>query len=102
MVYRFRIAGGKNHFAGNFIGIDGASHKFTEGDVEMKPTTKSKVGRREVPTEWNVKIPAHEISINIVALNSQSWMGTTIPYWEGPILFRGSHSGVGYLEMTGY
>jgi predicted secreted hydrolase len=23
-------------------------------------------------------------------------------YWEGPVSFRGSHSGVGYLEMTGY
>jgi predicted secreted hydrolase len=31
-----------------------------------------------------------------------SWMATSFPYWEGPIGFRGSHSGVGYLEMTGY
>ena len=29
-------------------------------------------------------------------------MGTSFPYWEGPIAFRGSHAGVGYLEMTGY
>jgi predicted secreted hydrolase len=29
-------------------------------------------------------------------------MGTRVPYWEGPISFRGSHSGVGYLELTGY
>jgi predicted secreted hydrolase len=29
-------------------------------------------------------------------------MGTSFPYWEGPIAFRGSHGGVGYLEMTGY
>jgi predicted secreted hydrolase len=29
-------------------------------------------------------------------------MGTSFPYWEGPISFGGSHSGVGYLEMTGY
>ena len=36
------------------------------------------------------------------ALNARSWMGTSFPYWEGPISFRGSHSGVGYLEMTGY
>ena len=29
-------------------------------------------------------------------------MGTSFPYWEGPISFSGSHAGVGYLEMTGY
>ena len=32
----------------------------------------------------------------------KSWMGTSFPYWEGPISFGGSHSGLGYLEMTGY
>jgi predicted secreted hydrolase len=37
-----------------------------------------------------------------VPLNAKSWMGTSFPYWEGPIGFAGSHSGVGYLEMTGY
>jgi predicted secreted hydrolase len=29
-------------------------------------------------------------------------MGTSFPYWEGPIRVAGSHTGVGYLEMTGY
>ncbi|MEO0830197.1 MAG: lipocalin family protein, partial [Pseudomonadota bacterium] len=24
------------------------------------------------------------------------------PYWEGPVKISGSHSGSGYLEMTGY
>jgi predicted secreted hydrolase len=35
-------------------------------------------------------------------VNPKCWMGTRFPYWEGPIGFSGSHSGVGYLEMTGY
>jgi predicted secreted hydrolase len=29
-------------------------------------------------------------------------MATSVPYWEGPISFKGSHEGVGYLELTGY
>ena len=37
-----------------------------------------------------------------LSLNPDSWMATSIPYWEGPILIEGSHTGVGYLEMTGY
>jgi predicted secreted hydrolase len=35
-------------------------------------------------------------------LNPRAWMRTSFAYWEGPISFHGSHSGVGYLELTGY
>ena len=42
------------------------------------------------------------LAIECTPLNPRSWMGTTFPYWEGPIRFAGSHTGVGYLEMTGY
>jgi predicted secreted hydrolase len=35
-------------------------------------------------------------------LNPQSWMNLTVSYWEGPLRFTGTHSGRGYLEMTGY
>ena len=41
-------------------------------------------------------------SVETLPLNAKSWMGTSFPYWEGPISFAGSHAGVGYLEMTGY
>ena len=53
-------------------------------------------------TNWNIKVVNIGIDININAINSASKMPTLYPYWEGPISFNGSHSGVGYLEMTGY
>ena len=49
-----------------------------------------------------IEIPAHRLAIDCTALNPQSWMGTSFPYWEGPIGCDGTHTGVGYLEMTGY
>jgi predicted secreted hydrolase len=42
------------------------------------------------------------LAIECRPLNPRSWMGTSFPYWEGPISFAGSHTGLGYLEMTGY
>ena len=27
---------------------------------------------------------------------------TGVVYWEGPVMADGSHSGEGYVEMTGY
>ena len=44
---------------------------------------------------------AHQ-AIDCTPLNARSWMGTSFPYWEGPVSFTGSHTGLGYLEMTGY
>jgi hypothetical protein len=49
------------------------------------------------------KPPArHRLALDTEALKPQSWMGTAFAYWEGPIRFRGSHGGRGYLELTGY
>jgi len=102
MLFRLRHSGGQNYFAGNWIGLDGISHSLVEGSFAMMPTAQSKVNGREVPTEWSIEIPTQKVKINSVALNSQSWMGTSFPYWEGPIRVQGSHHGMGYLEMTGY
>ena len=55
-----------------------------------------------MPTAWSIAIPARGLRSKAAPLNATSWMGTSFPYWEGPISFHGSHSGVGYLEMTGY
>jgi len=40
--------------------------------------------------------------VEVGALNPQAWMDMSIPYWEGPVRVSGSHTGMGYLEMTGY
>jgi len=49
-----------------------------------------------------VQLPARGLDVETTALNLQSWMPLSFPYWEGPIRFDGSHPGRGYLEMTGY
>jgi predicted secreted hydrolase len=68
----------------------------------MTPTAITDVANRKLPTRWRIVIPDRGLTIDIVPLNPQSWMGTSFAYWEGPVSFTGSHRGVGYLEMTGY
>jgi predicted secreted hydrolase len=68
----------------------------------MTPKAFTVVGLRKIPTSWDIAIPALALSISCLPLNAKSWMGTSFPYWEGPMSFAGSHAGVGYLEMTGY
>ena len=102
MLYRLRQKDGHNGLFGNWIEPDRRSIEIASTDNSMTPTILTDVEGRKVPTGWSIVIPARGLNIQSAPLNARSWMGTSFPYWEGPISFRGSHTGVGYLEMTGY
>ena len=102
MLFRLRQTDGQHYFSGNWIGLDGRSTQIAAQDIEMTPIATTAIGNRKLPTAWRIAIPTRGLKIESAALNAKSWMGTSFPYWEGPISFSGSHSGVGYLEMTGY
>jgi len=102
MLFRLRQTDGQNYFSGNWIDLEGRSSQIAAADIEMTPTTTTAIEGRKLPTAWRIAIAARGLKLDSTALNARSWMGTSFPYWEGPISFAGSHHGVGYLEMTGY
>jgi predicted secreted hydrolase len=102
MLFRLRQTAGNNYRSGNWISAHGKVEQIASDDIEMTPTTFTEVEGRRMPTAWRIAIPRLAVAIDCVPLNAKSWMGTSFPYWEGPISFQGSHRGVGYLEMTGY
>lgn len=93
---------GKPTVAGNWLGLDGRSTALSPERITMTPTATTDVAGRAIPTHWRIAIPGRGFEIESSPLNPRSWMGTSFPYWEGPIHFDGTHKGVGYLEMTGY
>jgi predicted secreted hydrolase len=102
MLYRLRQKDGHNDLYGNWIEPDGRSIEIASTDNSMTPTAVTDIEGRKIPTAWRIAIPSRSLTIECIPLNPRSWMGTSFPYWEGPISFKGSHSGLGYLEMTGY
>jgi predicted secreted hydrolase len=102
MLYRLRQKDGKNNLFGNFIAPDGRSVEIAAADNSITPSGFTDIDGRKMPTAWRVVIPAHGLAIETTPANPKCWMGTSFAYWEGPISFAGSHSGVGYLELTGY
>lgn len=102
MLFRLRQADGQHYFAGNWIGSDGRSAQLPAAAIDIKPTAITEIEGRKLPTGWSIRLPGRGLSIETTPLNPRSWMATSFPYWEGPIAFSGSQSGVGYLEMTGY
>lgn len=102
MLFRLRQKDGRNYFAGNWIDGGGHSVPLASTAITMTPTSSTDIDGRKLPTTWSVAIPERGLKIDSVPLNAKSWMGTRFAYWEGPISFKGSHTGIGYLEMTGY
>ena len=102
MLFRLRQSDGKNYISGKWFLPDGGAKQIASSEITMTPKAVTEIAGRKIPTTWDIAIPVLALTISCVPLNAKSWMGTSFPYWEGPIGFAGTHSGVGYLEMTGY
>lgn len=101
MGFRLRDAG-DGYTSATWINPDGSSVSLPDGALDVKPISTAEVANRQVPVVWHVTLPDHGLDVTVSAMNPQSWMGTSFPYWEGPVTVTGSHDGRGYLEMTGY
>jgi len=98
----FVLRGGDDYTSATWIGADGQVTAFADGAFQARPLTWHRVAGRSVPVDWQVRLPDRGVDVTVRALNRDAWMDTSVPYWEGPVTVSGSHTGVGYLEMTGY
>ena len=102
MGFRLRQTDGSYYTSATWIDPNGTTTSYSNSAFEADPVAISDVGGRDVPTTWNVRLPDRGVDVEVTAINPQAWMDTSVPYWEGPIIVLGSHTGRGYLEMTGY
>lgn len=102
MGFQLRQRDGSRYSSATWIAPDGTATAFRDGAFVAAPLTSMHVAGRDVPTRWQVRLPARDVDVTVEALNPNAWMDLSIPYWEGPVTISGSHDGRGYLEMTGY
>ncbi|WP_368185857.1 lipocalin-like domain-containing protein [Aestuariibius sp. HNIBRBA575] len=102
MAFQLRQTDGAPFTSGTWITADGNATPLPHGAVEVTPQQSHQVSGHTVPVTWQVLVPDHGVDTTISAVNPDAWMATSIPYWEGPVRITGTHTGVGYLEMTGY
>ena len=103
MLFKVRRNDGDDFLSGSWVSKDGTKKSLSSSNFQLKETAYSTIRGKRVPTKWKISIIGSDpLIIHTKALNVNSWMATSFPYWEGPILFSGDLSGVGYLEMTGY
>ncbi|MDK9775645.1 MULTISPECIES: lipocalin-like domain-containing protein [unclassified Vibrio] len=81
---------------------DGYSIAIPQKDIQLEAAKQTEIQGHNYPTEWQVSIPNQQIELTVSALNPNAKMPLSVPYWEGPVRIDGSHSGTGYMELTGY
>ncbi|MGP6086410.1 lipocalin-like domain-containing protein [Antarctobacter jejuensis] len=102
MGFRLREEGGEGYTSATWIGADGAVTAYGDGDFAAEPLDRVLVAGRQMPVRWQVRLPERGVDVTVQAVNDAAWMDLAISYWEGPVRITGSHTGRGYLEMTGY
>lgn len=102
MGFRLRQSDGTYFTSGTWIEADGTATPLPNGSFDATPLETSDVGGRDIPTQWQITLPDHDVDVTVTAINTQAWMDMAVPYWEGPVRVSGNRKGIGYLEMTGY
>ncbi|MEJ2213388.1 MAG: lipocalin-like domain-containing protein [Gammaproteobacteria bacterium] len=99
-------------------GKDGKAQKFSKGilvendgntvalDLEntlVEPLTLwTDPSGHQYPVKWRLRIDEHNLNLVIEAFFNDQLMQHTVNYWEGAVKVGGSHSGRGYMELSGY
>ncbi len=102
MGFRVRGQAGEAFTSATWIAADGTPTPYGNGALVAEPLDLHSVAGHEVPVRWHLTLADRGLDVTLAALNPDAWMATSVPYWEGPVAVAGSHSGRGYLEMTGY
>lgn len=98
----FQLRGTETYTSATWIAPDGTTTAMPNGSFAAEAAETTDVNGQAIPTTWAVRLPQKGIDVTVQAINPRAWMDMTVPYWEGPVAVSGSHSGRGYLEMTGY
>jgi len=106
MVFQLREQGGgiAPTSSGTLVAEDGTARYLTADDFVLQPqgTWNSPRTGADYPAAWRVTVPSAGLELDVVPVLADQELETAFRYWEGAVTVRGTATGVGYLEMTGY
>lgn len=98
MIYRIRSEQ-EDFLYGSLMHRDGSIEILTINDIKLKSHA---VTSGLYPQGFSLKVKPYGIDLNIAVINENQIMRFGIEYFEGMVNFTGSHTGEGFVEMTGY
>ena len=105
MYYQMRNKQGGAHAfsSGKLVEKDGRVHTLLPNQMMLMPSRywQARDGER-YPVKWSMQIAEHQLDLEVEAMIDDQLMDHTVRYWEGAVGVSGSHTGKGYLELSGY
>jgi predicted secreted hydrolase len=109
MFYRLRKRDGTvDPFSSGTLVMAGGKTRHIEKDdvqLEIGRWLTSPASGARYPSLWRMRIPSHNLELEITPRLPDQELRARFRYWEGAVAVKGapgSPSGEGYLEMTGY
>lgn len=102
MLFNMRHEQAKDFWSGTLVTVSGEAVHLTEQDIQAKVTKSIMVNARLLPLHWSITLPKHQFDIQIKPMQTNQWNPGAFSYYEGGTVVSGSHSGVGFIELTGY
>jgi predicted secreted hydrolase len=102
MLFNMRHEQAEDYWSGTLVTTNGDVVHLNEQDIQGKVTKMHKVKGRLLPLYWSIQVPKQQIDIQIAPMQTKQWNPGIFSYYEGGTVISGSHSGVGFIELTGY
>jgi predicted secreted hydrolase len=102
MLFNIRHKQAHDYWSGTLVTITGDVIHLSEKDIRAQVTKRDKVEGRLLPLYWSIQLPKQQIDIQIAPMQTKQWNPGIFSYYEGGTVISGSHSGVGFSELTGY
>ncbi|WP_166422134.1 lipocalin-like domain-containing protein [Paraglaciecola sp. 20A4] len=102
MAFRMRLSGQADFISGSYIEPDGTSTSLSSNELILVPQGQTKVAGRLYPLVWRLKLANKNIDLKLQASKSDQLNSGRFTYYEGALDISGTHSGRGFMELTGY
>jgi predicted secreted hydrolase len=108
MIYNLRDKANKSILAKISFSQNGTTELLPNTDFTLTPGAKWISNKTGIayPVEWQINIPKKNIAITTHSIIDNSEFDAKLTtyniYWEGAVKVKGSHTGQGFMELSGY
>ena len=102
MAFRMRLQDQPDYITGTYIQADGSTATLMPSDLSMDIIKSTQLGNKKLPLQWALSIPSKGVNIKVETSKNDQWNPAFVAYYEGSVEVSGTHTGRGFLELTGY
>lgn len=104
MAFRMRLKDSQDFVTGTLINADGTTSTLPQHSLQLQPLgyEQDKIKDKQYPVQWSLSVPQYDIELMISPQKQQQWNEGRFQYYEGAINIKGTHTGRGFMELTGY